>query len=607
MRGAVGTGLLAGLLLTLAAPACAGLRLEIETAGVSVDEQVATRQLADAALGALPPALRERLDLAVALRWRDDLPEHTHGRARGGHIGLQRALLQEWRQAAANGDDPRATAAFTALLHEIAHIYDRSRAGGLSRDPRLLDLAGWPVRRLRFGARAARNDFRVRSPDAYELDSPAEFVAVNFEDFLLDPAYACRRPALHRYFADHFGWSPGSVDCAAELPLVGASDEGMGVRLLELDPARIYAVDYLFAEANERPMSRWGHSMLRLVVCAPGRPRGDECRLDLQHHLVLSFRAFVDDVQISSWRGLTGSYPSRLFVLPLEQVVDEYTKVELRGLQSIPLRLDDAEIASLVRRAAQVHWSYDGRYYFVSNNCAVETWKLLNDGVPRLATAPLRSITPNGLLRRLQRERIADVSVLADASRAAREGYTFASQAAHFEAMFEIADGELGLPVDDAQDWFALDPQRRRPWARQASLRASAALLLLEQAALRREELQAREALKQRLLRGRDPDAALASEQLRGLLGDAAYAGRPSELIDGGYGLPQAAERVVLAAAVTAADQRLRDGQHALREQAQAWLPASQVRRLADTAGNLDLLGKRLREWHAPALEDGMR
>src|SRR5690606_22269964 len=128
---------------------------------------------------------------------------------------------------------------------------------------------------------------------------------------------------------------------------------------------------------------------------------------------------------------LTGSYPSRLFVLPLQQVIDEYTKVELRGLQSVPLRLDRDEIAALLERAAQVHWSYDGRYYFVSNNCAVETWKLLNDGVPRLSRSPLRSITPNGLLRRLQREGIADGSVLDDAPRATREGYYFPSQAVH--------------------------------------------------------------------------------------------------------------------------------------------------------------------------------
>jgi hypothetical protein len=174
-----------------------------------------------------------------------------------------------------------------------------------------------------------------------------------------------------------------------------------------------------------------------------------------------SCRAFVDDVQVSSWRGLTGSYPSRLFLLPLDQVVDEYTKVELRGLQSVPLRLERAEIEALLARAAQVHWSYDGRYWFVTNNCAVETWKLLNDGVPRLSQAPLRSITPSGLLRKLQRQGIADASVLAERERAIREGHYFESQAEHYGALFEVADVALGLPRSRVEDWLALDPAQR--------------------------------------------------------------------------------------------------------------------------------------------------
>ena len=60
---------------------------------------------------------------------------------------------------------------------------------------------------------------------------------------------------------------------------------------------------------------------------------------------MISFRAFVDDVQVSSWRGLTGRYPSRFYVLPLDRVVDDYTRTELRGLRSLPLRLDHGEIA----------------------------------------------------------------------------------------------------------------------------------------------------------------------------------------------------------------------------------------------------------------------
>src|SRR3546814_4690395 len=152
--------------------------------------------------------------------------------------------------------------------------------------------------------------------------SDLEFVAVNLEYFVLDPAYACRRPALHRYFVAHFGTATPHPDCAPGLPYV-LPDAGDGqALLLELDPARVQAVDYLLAEGNDQAMSRWGHSMLRLVVCAPGRPRGPDCRLDLQSHLVLSFRALVDDVQVSSWRGLTGSYPSRLYLLPRQQAGD---------------------------------------------------------------------------------------------------------------------------------------------------------------------------------------------------------------------------------------------------------------------------------------------
>ncbi|MCR6661877.1 MAG: DUF4105 domain-containing protein [Luteimonas sp.] len=583
-------------LLACGGVSAAGEGIGVDATGLTPEEATATGRLLDAASERLPPGFLSNLGIDVSLRWRDDLPADVHGRVRAGRIGLRRGLLAQWM--AADADASVRSPALAALLHELAHVHDRSRGGGLSRDPRLLDLAGWPVRPLRAGLRAARNDFSDRSPDAYELQSPTEFVAVNFEHFLLDPQYACRRPALHAYFAAHFGWSPPGADCATDLPFVGAGMDEEAVRLLDLDPSRVAGIDYLFAEANARPMSRWGHSMLRLVVCAPGRAPGPDCRFDLDHHVVLSFRAFVDDLQISSWRGLTGSYPSRLFVLPLQQVIDEYTKVELRGLQSIPLRLERGEIDALLARAAQVHWSYDGRYYFVSNNCAVETWKLLNDGVPRLSQAPLRSITPNGLLRRLGRESIADATVLDDTARAVREGHYFPSQAIYFEEMFDIADAVIGLPQGGARHWLDLDPGMRTPWFGRGDLRATAALLLLEQAALRREEAAARDALKQRFLRGRDATAGIddASGRLHALLSDGAYAGRPALLLDDeGYGLPQAAERTLLAQSVRAGDARLRELQQGLLHDARDLLPHDRRDRLETAEANVEALGARLR------------
>ena len=604
-------------LLACTANVQAALNLQPETDTLTPEQARATHQLLDEVSDRLPPAWmaalgKPALNRPIAVAWRNDLPAQVHGRAQATRLLLDRRLLDGWmaRRSGADVDDPAIRAALAAVIHELAHFYDRSPQGRLSRDPRLLDLAGWQVAPLRLGLRTGRNAFSDRSPDRYELTDPGEFVAVNLEHFLLDSDYACRRPALFRYFSGHFGWVPPKATCAPGLVFLQASADEAETPLLQLDAERVYAVDYLLAEGNEQPMSRWGHSMLRLVICAPGRPRGPDCRLDLSHHRVLSFRAFVDDVQISSWRGLTGSYPSRLFLLPLGQVIDEYTKVELRGLRSIPLRLDESEIAGLLERAAQLHWSYDGRYYFLSNNCAVETFKLLHDGVPRLAGEGLSSITPTALLRKLQKRGIADDSVLDDHAEAVRMGYRFEPMSAHFQAMFDVARNTLNLPQTRVQEWLALTPEARAPWLQRANpgstpeqlLRTSAALLLLEEAALRRQELLARDELKRRYLGKRGQignevfDAATA---LRDLLQTEGYFSRPATLLaGGGYGLPQVEERQTLQQVGSRYAAQLKQQGVALRTNVRQWLSPEQRAALEGTENNIAGLSERLRRLH---------
>jgi len=453
----LGAWLLASGLSLASIAAHAELRLVLDSRTLDAEQRAASQALLDEAMAALPPRLVQSLDREVRVQWRDNLPEQAYGRAGGKRLELNRRLLPALTDGSAAEEKtnrPHGTVRrelLATVIHEVAHLYDRARLWSpdqhllqghcrqrasnlgqiglpddcrgqtdrrftLSDDPRLLDLAGWPQRVGKRGLREQDNAQLARSPDPYELTSPLEFVAVNLEYFLLDPSYACRRPSLHRYFSEHFGWAPEPADCTPGYPFLNAGREFGRTPLLSLDPARVYEVDYLFAEANDAWVSRWGHSMLRLVICAPGREPGPACRLDLDHHLVLSFRAFVDDVQLSSWDGLTGVYPSRLFILPLGQVIDEYTKVELRGLASVPLRLHPEEIRQLVERSAELHWSYDGDYYFLSNNCAVETLKLLRSGTARSDLVALDSIMPNGLLEVLIYRGLADASVLDDAS-----------------------------------------------------------------------------------------------------------------------------------------------------------------------------------------------
>ncbi|WP_068828975.1 Lnb N-terminal periplasmic domain-containing protein [Pseudomonas sp. BMS12] len=632
-------------LLLLGGGAQAGLRLSLDDAGLNPAERQASQALLDQAQAHLPPSFIQRLDRKVRVHWSDDLPSDAYGRiTRLDALSLNARLLPQLLDPAqAEADNGRSHGSLrrevlATVLHELTHLYDRARLWpqaerrlqqrckidlarsgpvglreecrgqtarrfSLSDDPRLLDLAGWQQAVGKRGQREAGNGQVARSPDGYELSNPREFIAVNMEYFLLDPSYACRRPSLQRYLREHFAWQPANQsDCAGSYPYLNAGRDFARQPLGQLDPERVYEVDYLLAEANNQWASRWGHSMLRLVICAPGRPRGPACRLDLDQHLVLSYRAFVGDVQLSSWDGLMGAYPSRLFILPLEQVIEEYTKVELRSLASVPLRLDRDQLERLVARAAEQHWSYDGDYWFLSNNCAVETLKLLRSGSARPELQALDSIMPNGLLDLLVGRGLADRSVLDDPREALRLGYRFDSFRERYQAMFSVLRERLPIAQEQVEDWLALPAAQRQPWIAQADLRASAALLLLEQAALRRQLLLAQEQLKQRYLSARgdpqDQRFSNADNTLRQILDNSGFLSRPAELLDAGYGLPQPGEWQTLETESSTRQVRLRQLSDALDKEVRNLLAPELLAEVEAGERNLKAIGAHLRQVH---------
>jgi hypothetical protein len=139
------------------------------------------------------------------------------------------------------------------------------------------------------------------------------------------------------------------------------------------------------------------------------------------------------------------------------------------------------------------------------------------------------------------------------------------------------------------EDWFALPPQSRAAVFAGADLRAASALLVLEEAALRRQELQARATLKRRM-------PAAGREAARGLLHIEDTLTRPALLVAGdGYGLPQAAEREAATRDGAALAARWRRQRDALLAQARDWLPAPQHDALDATEANVATLGAQLR------------
>ncbi|MGG2022334.1 DUF4105 domain-containing protein [Pseudomonas sp. S8] len=641
----LGAWLLAGALLLLGNSAHASLQLRLKTDGLSPAQQQASQALLDEAMQKLPPSFVEQLDRRIDVGWSDDMPGNAYGQATlVAELDLNRKLLAGLTDGSAAKEKtnrPHGTVRqelLATVLHELTHIYDRARlwpaaertliqrctrrsnsAGligipdecrgqterrfTLSDDPRLLDLAGWQQYVGRRGEREQHNRQVARSPDLYEISSPKEFVAVNMEYFLLDPSYACRRPALYRYYKERFGWAPPAKDiCSNTFAFLNAGNDFAKQPLGQVDPERVYAVDYLLAEANQNWVSRWGHSMLRLVICAPGRPRGPDCRLDLDQHLVLSYRAFVGDVQLSSWDGLVGKYPSRLFVLPLAQVIDEYTKTELRSLASVPLNLSRKEIEEVVEHAAEMHWSYDGNYFFLSNNCAVESLKLLRSGSNNKQLVGLDSIMPNGLLEVLKGRGLADTSVLDDPKEALRLGYRFDSFRDRYQAMFDVLKKQLPIKQTTVEDWLSLSAEERRQWFERADLRTSAALLLLEQASYRRQLLLAQDEVKQRYLGARELENGgmdKANATLQEILANSGFLSRPAELLDSrGYGLPQPSEFKRLQDESSQRQKQLLALSGDLDKEVRKLLEPKRAAEIAASEANVKQIGEHLRKLH---------
>lgn len=366
----------------------------------------------------------------------------------------------------------------SVVLHELAHLYDfmeekigeegelakscaklsqeekqrdtqcrfqdgnkKSVSGTLS----FLNNAGWTEKGFIIKKRRNLNQALDRSPDIYEYKNPMEAFAVNFEYFILDPEFKCRRPTMFNEFSTHFGVDPQPTANCASSTLVYLSTPQMNPTAdysVDIDPSRVYEVDYLFASEGEAMMSKWGHSMYRLILCAPGKPVGPSCRQDLAYHVVVSYRAMVTDLQIDSRKGINGDYPSRMFMLTLNDTVDEYTKGELRNIISLPMKLTSDEKNIFVKRILEQYWSYRGSYYFLSNNCATESMSLIYACKPELNFQMMTVSSPLDLYGKFTKAGLLNPALLGDKKFAKDRSYFFPAQSEKLNKAFAALQAE---------------------------------------------------------------------------------------------------------------------------------------------------------------------
>lgn len=307
--------------------------------------------------------------------------------------------------------------AIATIIHEITHAYD-FKNDNVSNTAEFIRRAGFKKGLLKV---KSKNIEAMRSADPYELINIAEAFAVNMEYFTMDPEFMCRKPSMFEFFKKHFEVDPFPTrDCTPNSTVMMSTMQGFIP--VSLESKRVYRIDYLLASAGKGISSGFGHSMFRIVMCAPERqdiitgktlpatPYGKKCLDDKLFHVVVSYRANVEDATLNYMKGLTGGYPSMLFILNMGDVLDEYNRDELRDVVAYPLNLSAKEKSEFVTRVVEEHWNYRGSYKFINNNCAVESYDLLKGALERTSLDQNKSITPNGVLADLDRQEFTSIA-----------------------------------------------------------------------------------------------------------------------------------------------------------------------------------------------------
>jgi hypothetical protein len=136
----------------------------------------------------------------------------------------------------------------------------------------------------------------------------------------------------------------------------------------------------------------------------------EECYKDVRHHIILSYGALSREIQFKTMDGLSGKYPINLHASSLQDKQIEYNHVELRNLYALPLKLNRRQLLSLIYHLNFEHWNLDGRYYFVSRNCATEVGRaLLASGHQREEVIEIMSNNPRRLFENLLKSNLSSL------------------------------------------------------------------------------------------------------------------------------------------------------------------------------------------------------
>lgn len=250
------------------------------------------------------------------------------------------------------------------------------------------------------------NEHPQRAHDLYQYKNAYETFAVNFEYYILDENFRCKKPVLADLY-DTLFYGEVQKKCERKFNQVVTRKDGSYLKH-NLLADRVYQIDLVYVSKGKSLASRFGHTLIRVVLCAPERMNpydqslihqrkvSSDCLQDTDYHVYFSFAADLPGPEYDALRGLTGQYNLKLFALNYSEVKQKYLIHELRDLHYYKLGLSDSDKKLLLNRLVEQYWQYTSNYHYLWDNCATEmqdTFRLIFD----LDSDLIKS--PSGLIR----------------------------------------------------------------------------------------------------------------------------------------------------------------------------------------------------------------
>ncbi len=289
---------------------------------------------------------------------------------------------------------------FTCLSHatSLNTTYDSINP----RDPLFLYLAGFEDNKS--NANIRRNTNPKIEFDNHEKESPENFLKINLDHYFNDKEYTCRKPSLARYFKKYYPSDIYQEECPQTITMPLTNNRILTP--IKINPDHVYRIDYMMVSPGASAVSHFGHSMFQIIVCSKSDLKkgvGPHCANSLTdtYHLALAFQADIPEFSLDFKKGLNGEYTTRLFVQPISEIKQQYATQQLRSIRSYPLNFNREQIRNFIELAAETAWNYQGKYYFLKRNCAVEAKDLLFAVTGNLKLYNAETVRPQKLLNTL--------------------------------------------------------------------------------------------------------------------------------------------------------------------------------------------------------------